>query len=129
MTVSSLMVAPGEPAHVLALFDPDSAFAEALVETRVAVIQLLEWEHRILADAFAGLFPAPGGVFTLAQWESTRWGPKLEETTAWCGVRLVDREPVEVGWALLMDAVIEKIEIEDEVQPLIHRRGRYVKPS
>lgn len=129
LTVSSLMVAPGEPAHVLALLDPDSAFAEALVETRVAVIQLLEWKHRNLADAFAGLFPAPGGVFKLAEWTSTQWGPKLADSSAWCGVRLDETEPVPMAWSLLVDTVVEEIEILAEAQPLIHRRGRYLKPD
>lgn len=128
LTVSSLMVAPGEPAHVLALLDPDSDFAEALVETRVAVIQLLEWKHRNLADAFAGLFPAPGGAFKLAEWTPTPWGPKLADASAWCGVRLVNAELIEVGWSVLVDAVVEEIEMMVEAQPLIHRRGRYQRP-
>lgn len=128
LTISSVMVASGEPAHGLALLDPDSTFTEVLLEARVAVIQLLEWKHRNLADAFAGQFPAPGGAFRMAEWTSTRWGPRLVDTSAWCGVRLVDGELVKVGWSLLADLVIETIEIKDEAQPLIHRRGRYLRP-
>ncbi len=123
------MVAAGEPAHLLALLDPDSAFTGALVGARVAVIQLLEWKHRNLADAFAGLFPAPGGVFRLAEWAPTAWGPRLVDTSAWCGVRLSDVEPIEVGWSLLVDVAVEEIHIMDEAQPLIHRRGRYQRPD
>jgi len=31
-----------------------------------------------------------------------------------------------VGWALAVEAEIEHIELGDESDPLVHRRGRYV---
>ena len=121
------MLANGSPAHALALVDPDSEFASALQTSGRSVVQLLEWPHRDLADAFAGIAPAPGGVFTLGSWEETRWGPRLQGSSAWAGVRLAD-ESRDVGWSLLVDTVIEHIDIGDESQPLVHRRGRYVRP-
>ena len=124
LTVSSLMVAGGDPAHALALVDPDSDFADTVQETGAAVVQLLEWRHRDLAEAFAGLAPAPGGVFTLGTWEQTEWGPLLEGASAWAGVRLTG-EQRQVGWSLLLDARIEHVEIGEEKEPLVHRRGRY----
>ena len=127
LTVSSLMVANGSPAHALALVDPDSDFADALRTSGTAVVQLLEWPHRDLADAFAGIAPAPGGLFTLGEWEETRWGPRLADTSTWAGVRL-DGDSREVGWSLLVDAVIEHVEVGAERQPLVHRRGRYLRP-
>jgi flavin reductase (DIM6/NTAB) family NADH-FMN oxidoreductase RutF len=127
LTVSSLMLANGSPAHALALVDPDSQFASALQESGQAVVQLLEWPHRDLADAFAGIAPAPGGVFTLGSWEETEWGPRLEGTSAWAGVRLAG-EARAVGWSLLVDTVVEHVEIGSESRPLVHRRGRYVRP-
>ncbi len=129
LTVSSLLVAAGQPGHVLGLLDPVSALAERLLETRTAVVQLLEWRHRNLADAFAGVTPAPGGVFTLGQWVDTEWGPRLADASSWAGARLVDAAPVEVGWSLLVDLVIEHLDIGDENQPLVHRRGRYQRPT
>ncbi|MBA3310566.1 MAG: flavin reductase [Nocardioidaceae bacterium] len=129
LTVSSLLVAVGEPSHVLALLDPDSYFAEALQRDRVAVVQLLEWEHRDLADAFAGLAPAPGGVFRLGEWRQTEWGPLLVGASAWAGVRLVEDKPREVGWSVLVACVVEYAEIGAEVAPLVHRRGRYQRPA
>jgi flavin reductase (DIM6/NTAB) family NADH-FMN oxidoreductase RutF len=128
LTVSSLMIANGEPAHALALVDPDSDFAAGVQETGAAVVQLLEWPHRDLAEAFAGLAPAPGGVFRLGSWTDTDWGPRLDGASAWAGVR-VAAEPTEVGWSLLLDAAIEHVEIGEEAQPLVHRRGRYVRPG
>jgi flavin reductase (DIM6/NTAB) family NADH-FMN oxidoreductase RutF len=127
LTVSSLMVANGEPARVLLLVDPDSDLADAVTGTGRAVVQLLSWSHRDLADAFAGIAPAPGGVFTLGSWEETEWGPRLEGTSAWAGVRLAG-EARAVGWSLLVDTVVEHVEIGSESRPLVHRRGRYVRP-
>jgi len=127
LTVSSLMLANGSPPHALALVDPDSAFADALATSGTAVVQLLEWPHRDLAEAFAGEAPAPGGLFTLGRWRDTQWGPLLEGASAWAGVR-VSEEPRDVGWSLLVDMVIEHIEVGDESRPLVHRRGKYVRP-
>jgi flavin reductase (DIM6/NTAB) family NADH-FMN oxidoreductase RutF len=129
LTVSSFLVAPGEPAHVLALVDPDSDFAELLLRTRVAVVQLLAWEQQRLADAFAGQFPAPGGPFRLAEWTSTAWGPRLAGDATWAGIRLTEAAPAEVGWSVVADGVVEHVEIGPETEPLVHRRGRYLKPS
>jgi flavin reductase (DIM6/NTAB) family NADH-FMN oxidoreductase RutF len=126
LTVSSFMVANGDPAHLLALVDPDSDLAATVRDTGVCVVQLLEWPHRDLADAFASLAPAPGGPFTLGEWEPTDWGPRLASSGTWAAVRLVD-DPREVGWSLLLDGVLEHVEVGGEREPLEHRRGRYVR--
>jgi flavin reductase (DIM6/NTAB) family NADH-FMN oxidoreductase RutF len=127
LTVSSLMIANGSPAHALALVDPDSDLAAGLLSGGMAVLQLLEWPHRDLADAFAGLAPAPGGPFRLGSWQETAWGPRLEGVSAWAGVRLDGSR--DVGWSLLVDAAVEHVVVGEETQPLVHRRGRYVRPS
>lgn len=138
LTVSSVMVTGGEPGHVLALVDPDSDLADALCgpadgasnsaseRDSTAVVALLEWEHRNLAEAFAGLAPAPGGPFRLGSWTETAWGPLLDGVGAWAGLRLAG-EPRPVGWSLLVDTVVEHVEIAEERQPLAHRRGRYLR--
>ena len=128
LTVSSLMVAHGEPARVMALLDPDAELVDALRTTGTAVVQLLSWEHRDLAEAFAGLAPAPGGVFRLGTWTDTEWGPLLDGATAWAGIRL-EGDPIPVGWSALVTGAVEHIELTDETDPLVHRRGRYVRPS
>ena len=125
LTVSSLLVALGQPARVLALLDPDSDFIDQITKNSVAVVQLLQWEHQQLADAFAGQAPAPGGPFRLAEWKQTVWGPVLQGATAWVGVRRVDGPMSTVGWSALVDTVIEHAEIGREATPLLHRRGRY----
>ena len=57
LTVSSLMVANGERPRVLALVDPDSDLADAVSRSGRAVVQLLSWSHRDLADPIAGTAP------------------------------------------------------------------------
>lgn len=125
LPVSSVLVAAGEPSHVLALLDPDSDLVEQLRASETAVVQLLQWQHRHLAEVFAGQAPAPGGAFRLAQWSASPWGPVLNDVSAWLGVRLVENEPTQVGWSLLVDTVIEHVDIGQETAPLTHRRGRY----
>jgi flavin reductase (DIM6/NTAB) family NADH-FMN oxidoreductase RutF len=124
LTVSSVMVALGEPARLLGLVDPDSDLTEALQATGRAVVQLLAWPDRDLAEAFAGTAPAPGGAFAMASFVSTPWGPRLEHATTWAGVTLDSTR--EVGWSQLVVADVAHLEIgEDDRDVLIHRRGRF----
>lgn len=127
LTVSSLLVAPGDPARVLGLVDPDSDLCDAVAVTGTVAVQLLAWEHRDLADAFAGVAPAPGGAFRAGSWQDSEWGPVLDGVTAWAGVRL-DRPGQDVGWSVLLQGVVEHVQVEAEGAPLVHRRGRYVRP-
>jgi flavin reductase (DIM6/NTAB) family NADH-FMN oxidoreductase RutF len=127
LTVSSLLVAPGDPGRVLGLVDPDSDFCDAVSATGTAVVGLLSWEHRDLADAFAGVAPAPGGPFRTGTWRDSEWGPVLDGASSWAGVRL-DRSGQDVGWSVLLSGIIEHVEIGVETAPLVHRRGRYVRP-
>jgi flavin reductase (DIM6/NTAB) family NADH-FMN oxidoreductase RutF len=129
LTISSVMVAHGDPAHVLGLVDPESDLAAAVSPGSTAVVQLLQWSHRDLADAFAGVAPAPGGPFRMGTWEDSEWGPVLDGVSAWAGVRFAD-VTVEVGWSLLLDGVVEHVYLSEETAPpLVHRRGRYVRPA
>ena len=127
LTVSSLLVAGGEPARLLALVDPDSDLADEVERTGRAVVQLLSWSHRDLADAFAGVAPAPGGAFRMAAFEDTAWGPRLADAATWAGV--VVESAVEVGWSSLLTCAVEQVAVGDDQEPLLHRRGRYVRPA
>lgn len=131
LTVSSVMVAHGDPPHVLALVDPESELVGELEHTHRAVVQLLSWEHRALADAFAGVAPAPGGPFRMADWEQTDWGPRLVSASTWAGL-VMHESPTQVGWSLLVNAVVGHLELGDPggaTEPLVHRRGRYQRPA
>ncbi|WP_028645731.1 flavin reductase family protein [Nocardioides sp. URHA0020] len=127
LTVSSLMVANGDPAHVLLLVDPDSDLAEVVARTGRAVVQLLSWRHRDLAEAFAGTGPAPGGPWRLASFEDTTWGPRLSDAPTWAGVSL--ESAADVGWSTLLTCVVQQVTVGDDDEPLVHRRGRYVRPA
>jgi flavin reductase (DIM6/NTAB) family NADH-FMN oxidoreductase RutF len=125
LTVSSVMVAAGEPASVLALLDPDADLTAALTDTGRGVVHLLQWPHRPLADAFAGTAPAPGGPFAQAEFAETAWGPRLADAPTWAAVTLDDAR--EVGWSVLVTCGIEHLEVGEGDAPLLHRRGRYVR--
>ena len=126
LTVSSLLVAAGEPSYVVGLLDPDSDLAEALEREGRAVVQLLQWRHRELAEAFAGVAPAPGGRFAQASFEDTQWGPRLGDAHTWAGVVMTDAR--DVGWSREVTCAVEHLQVADEDEPLEHRRGRYLRP-
>lgn len=123
LTVSSLMVARGDEGRVLGLVDPLSDLAEEFDRTGRAVVHLLQWQHRDLAEAFAGLAPAPGGAFRMADFEQTSHGPRLVDAGDWA---LVERESaVDVGWSTLYTCRIVEVHVGDGDDALVHRRGRY----
>lgn len=122
-TVTSLMVAGGEPWRVLVLLDPDSELAESLEVGSTAVVQLLGAQHRYLADGFAGLAPAPGGVFTLGEWTDEQWGPRLVDADTWVGVQVESVR--EIGWSLEFVLTVEAGAAGESPEPLHHVRGRY----
>ena len=127
LTVSSLMVAAGEPGRIVALLDPDSDLAETLHRTRRAVVHVLAWRHRDLADAFAGVAPAPGGAFRLAAFEAGEWGPRLVDAPAWAAVTL--ETELAVGWSSLVTCIVDDVHLGDDTAPLVHRRGHYLRPT
>jgi flavin reductase (DIM6/NTAB) family NADH-FMN oxidoreductase RutF len=127
LTVSSWMVAGGEPGRVLALLDPDADLTDVLLETGRGVLQLLAWPDRDLADAVAGTAPAPGGPWRMAQWVETVHGPRLAHATTWAAVEV--ESDVEVGWSRLVTCTLVDVTVGDETEPLFHRRGRYTPPG
>jgi flavin reductase (DIM6/NTAB) family NADH-FMN oxidoreductase RutF len=125
LTVTSFLVAAGEEPRVLALLDPDADLTERLVDTGRCVVQLLAWEHRDLSEMFAGVAPAPGGMFRQAEFAATEWGPRLASAPTWAGVRLESRQ--EIGWSVLATTLVEHLEVGDgdDRELLWHHRGRY----
>ncbi|MEV4345391.1 flavin reductase family protein [Actinoplanes sp. NPDC049596] len=123
LTVSSTLIADGDPGRALGLIDDESDFWEAVESTcRFTVIPLTPADRQ-LADRFAGLMPAAGGLFTIEQWTETEYGPIPAGHGSWAGCRLESSRPF--GWAMLVEAVIESITIDSASAPLIHYRGRY----
>lgn len=129
LTVSSYLVATGEPGRVVGLLHADSDLLDRLDETGTAVVALLRSRDERLADAFAGVMPAPGGPFRLTEWEQTEWGPRAVSAMTWMGVRLDPATRHDVGWSVLVEAIVEHAEVGPDETPLVHRRGRYQRPT
>jgi 3-hydroxy-9,10-secoandrosta-1,3,5(10)-triene-9,17-dione monooxygenase reductase component len=122
LTVSSVLVADGEPGRVLGLVDAESELWEAAAAAgRFAVVRLDADAERV-ADRFAGLLPAPGGPFATGDWAETGYGPVPAAAATWAGCRLVGARPC--GWGLLVEATIETVRL-GESAPLVYYRGRY----
>lgn len=125
LTVSSLLIADGDPPELIGLIDPDSDLADAIARHGTIAVSQLERSDYALAEAFAGTAPAPGGPFRLTQWTDTTWGPVITHTPTWLGAR-VRQDPIPAGWSLLIRAVIEHIDLPHPTEnPLTHLRGRY----
>jgi flavin reductase (DIM6/NTAB) family NADH-FMN oxidoreductase RutF len=127
LTVSSWLVAGGHPGRALALLDPDADLTDALLDTGRGVLQLLTWSDRGLADAFAGVAPAPGGPWRMAEWVATEHGPRLAHAATWASVEV--ESDVEVGWSRLVTCALRDVVVGDDSDALVHRRGRYVPPG
>lgn len=127
LTVTSLMVAGGEPGRVLALLDPDADLAARLEVTGRGVVALLGWRHRDLAEAFAGTAPSPGGPFRAGAFEDSPAGPRLTDAQGWAEVTLEDVR--DVGWSRLVTCALGEVVLGDDTEPLLHRRGRWLRPG
>ncbi|MET8362465.1 flavin reductase family protein [Micromonospora sp. NPDC005252] len=123
LTVSSTLVAEGEPDRLLGLIDAESDLWAAVEEAGRFAVAPLGPAHRQLADRFAGLFPAPGGLFATGTWTETPYGPVPTDAGGWVGCRLDTAR--EYGWGLLVEATIEVVDLAEEATPLLHYRGRY----
>jgi flavin reductase (DIM6/NTAB) family NADH-FMN oxidoreductase RutF len=132
LTVSSTMVAEGEPALLFGLLGPDTDLWERLEQNGTAVVNVLTWKHRVVADVFAGLHPSPGGMFRTGEWTQGDAGPLLRDAGAYATVRL--RGAREAGWSLLVETEILDVELPDlgdgdDAEALLYLRGRYRRPA
>nr|WP_246002146.1 flavin reductase family protein [Allorhizocola rhizosphaerae] len=124
LTVSSCLVADGSPGRVLGLIDEESDLWAVLERERVFAVTPLTPGEKQLADRFAGLLPAPGGLFKQGEtWTGTRYGPVLASATTWAGCTLDSARPF--GWALLIEATISAVTLGEPAPPLLHHRGSY----
>jgi 3-hydroxy-9,10-secoandrosta-1,3,5(10)-triene-9,17-dione monooxygenase reductase component len=123
LTVSSVLVADGEPARVLGLIDPTSAFWEAMREAGAFVVHVLAEEDRSLADRFAEIRPPIRGMFDGLEVEASRWGPVLGGSRPRVGCRLSGA--MTVGYAELVEGIAKEVELPDFGDPLAWLHGSY----
>jgi flavin reductase (DIM6/NTAB) family NADH-FMN oxidoreductase RutF len=119
LTVSSVLVAEGEPARLLGLIDPTSALWEAAF-----VVHVLAAGDRALAERFAEVRPPVRGAFAGLEVAGSPWGPLLGGSRSWAACRLAGSTPT--GYAELVEGVVERLELHDEEAPLGWLHGRYV---
>ena len=123
LTVSSLMVADGEPGRILFLCGRNADLGDVILSSGGFVVHVLVAGDEALSDRFAGIRPSPGGLFAgLAVFEGHR-GPVLTSvpTRADCGLTAT----ADAGWYLLVEGAIETITLGDPVEALLRFRGRY----
>ncbi|MCP4965373.1 MAG: flavin reductase [bacterium] len=125
LTVSSLVVAEGDPSRLYFLLGSTTDLFYGLQETGKFVVHVLEEGDQALADVFAGLRPSPGGRFTDVSVEQSEWGPVLTDvkTRAFCTFEGGDEET----FFIIAEGRVDKLELSDIEEPLVYFRGRYHK--
>ena len=123
LTVSSLVVAEGDPSRIYFLLGSTTDLFYGLEETGKFVVHVLEEGNEAIADVFAGLRPSPGGRFAGLNVEQTPWGPVLTDipTRAYCTFEGGDEET----FFIVAEGAIDKLEMSDVEDPLVYFRGRY----
>lgn len=124
LTVSSLIVAEGEPSYLIALVGTTTDLWDAIQGADGKfIVHVLPAERRDDADAFAGVRPRPGGVFTGVDIEPTEWGPALVGAPNRLYCRMESAE--ELPYHQLIRAVIESVVVADLDDPAVYFRGEH----
>ena len=123
LTVSSILVAEGQPARLLGLIDPTSAYWEAMQEARVFVVHVLAAGDRSLAERFSEVRPPVRDPFDRLEVAESPWGPVLGGKRPRAACRLAGSAPA--GHAELVEGVIEQLELPDLDDPLAYLHGGY----
>lgn len=123
LTVSSFFVVEGDVPRTAALVGPGSDFLDEAEASEAFVAHVLAGGDHVVADVFAGLRPAPGGMFASLDTQATAWGPRLSAVGDWAGCRL--EEIRSLGDQLIVVGRIEELAVSDLADPLIYFRGGY----
>lgn len=121
LTVSSLLVV--EPDFVVFVVNDLADLADVIDLGTPLTYSVLEGRDEPLAEVFAGLAPAPGGMFTMGDWTDSGWGPRLVNRS-WAAGHVVGVDVL--GWSKLVTVKLENVELTDG-EALTHVRGRYLR--
>ena len=123
LTVSSLMIAEGEPASVFLLIGTTTDLWDAIEESGRFVVHIVDDDRRDDADAFAGIRPRPGGAFAGVEVVESDWGPVFPAlpNRLYCR-RTGDRA---LPFHHLVEAEVEEVELDDLSDPAVYFRGGY----
>jgi flavin reductase (DIM6/NTAB) family NADH-FMN oxidoreductase RutF len=127
LTVSSLLVVEGDPALAHLVVGPTTDLWELAPETGRFIIHVCRHDDNQLADVFAGLAPSPGGVFANLNTEQTDWGPAVADLRDRAYCTFVSAE--EAGWSGLIVGRIDRVEVTDLLDPMVHYRSGYRRLS
>jgi flavin reductase (DIM6/NTAB) family NADH-FMN oxidoreductase RutF len=123
LTVSSVLVAEGEPSLVLGLINDTTDLWERIQETGAFVVHVLREGDDRLAERFAGSRPSPGGLFEGLGVVDSDFGPVLSELTDRATCKLLGATAE--GYHRQVRGEIQGVEIGEVPSPLAHYRGRF----
>ena len=123
LTVSSLFVVEGEPGSIHIVVGPLTDLWDVIEQTERCVLHIARAEHRAVSDVFAGLRPSPGGPFAAVDTTPSDWGPVIEGMPDRAYCRLVSIR--EVGWSGVVETEVDRVELSEGSEPLLHHRGSY----
>lgn len=123
LTVSSLVVAPGQPGRLAGVVSPSTDFGDLLVTTPGTrfTVHLLAAGQRRLARHFAGDIPSPPGDLDVL---ATAFGPALAAVADRVFCELVSCRPY--GWSHLAEADVVGVELGPRRDPLGWYGGMFV---
>jgi 3-hydroxy-9,10-secoandrosta-1,3,5(10)-triene-9,17-dione monooxygenase reductase component len=126
LTVSSLVVADGEPPLVLFLCGKGADLLDAIQDSGRFVVHVLAVGDSAVADRFAGVMPSPGGVFSGLEVEDSAAGPVMPafDTRAECSLVGLD----DAGAYSLVRGRLDHVTLGD-TEPLAYFRGGYLEGS
>jgi 3-hydroxy-9,10-secoandrosta-1,3,5(10)-triene-9,17-dione monooxygenase reductase component len=121
LTVSSVLVAEGDPPRLLGLLDPVTRLSETIAETGTFVVHVLGEDDQRLGERFAENRPPIRGQFEGLTVTPSAWGPVLAGTRPLASCRLAAIHPM--GRAELVEGVIEEITLPVAAGPLVWYHG------
>jgi len=109
LTVSSVLLAQGDPGGLIGLVGPDTDLVEFVTRTGMFVVHLLvdSPDHRRLAQHFAGTLGADADLLTT---EDSPHGPRLLAARDQLACRVIRTVPF--GWSQLVEAEIEEVRLD-----------------